>query len=162
MKHIVALLIKYMAISAVLLMVLGIFWEVSVPRVLFISLVITGAAYVIGDLFVLSKYGNTVATIVDFGLSFFGIWVLAYLLTGIDATRSLTASSFWAALLIGIVEVFFHIYMKRMVLQEEEHVLTSPKKYRGTYATEFSDEYIDRSKIRKERLLEKVENHKKE
>lgn len=46
MKHIVALLIKYMAISAVLLIVLGIFWDVSVPRVLFISLVITG-----GDLF---------------------------------------------------------------------------------------------------------------
>lgn len=98
----------------------------------------------------------------DFGLSFFGIWVLAYLLTGIDATRSLTASSFWATLLIGIVEVFFHIYMKRMVLKEEEQVLNSPKKYRGAYATEFSDEYIDRSKIRKEQLLEKVENRKKE
>ncbi len=81
MKHIVALLIKYMAISAVLLIVLGIFWDVSVPRVLFISLVITGATYLIGDLFVLSKYGNTVATIVDFGLSFFrnlGISISSY------------------------------------------------------------------------------------
>ncbi len=62
---------------------------------------------------------------------------------------------FGQRLLIGIVEVFFHIYMKRMVLKEEEQVLNSPKKYRGAYATEFSDEYIDRSKIRKEQLLEK-------
>ncbi|PDZ08205.1 hypothetical protein CON70_29065, partial [Bacillus pseudomycoides] len=63
MKHIVALLIKYTAISAVLLMILGIFQDVSIPRILLISLLITGTAYLIGDLFVLPRYGNMVATI---------------------------------------------------------------------------------------------------
>ncbi len=42
MKHIVALLIKYTAISAVLLMILSIFQGISIPRILFLSLVITG------------------------------------------------------------------------------------------------------------------------
>lgn len=159
MKHVVALLIKYTAISAVLLMILGIFQGISIPRILFISLVITGAAYLIGDLFILPKYGNTVATLVDFGLSFLGIWVLTYLLTDIDLTRNITASSFWAALLIGIVEIFFHIYMKRMVLHEDEDLRPSSNiHHRDKYAMEFSDEYVDHSKIQKVHSPEKVED----
>ncbi|MEH7459664.1 DUF2512 family protein, partial [Bacillus sp. JJ1127] len=94
MNHIVALLIKYTAISAVLLMISGIFQDVSIPRILLISLLITGTAYLIGDLFVLPKYGNMVATIADFGLSFLGIWVLTYLLTDNNFARNIIASSF--------------------------------------------------------------------
>ncbi len=94
MKHIVALLIKYTAISAVLLMILGIFQGISIPRILFISLLITRVAYLIGDLFILPKYGNMVATIADFGLSFVGIWALTYLLTNIHLTRNIGASIF--------------------------------------------------------------------
>ena len=36
MKHIVALLIKYTAVTAVLLVILGIFQGISIPRVLLI------------------------------------------------------------------------------------------------------------------------------
>ncbi|MBJ8206429.1 DUF2512 family protein, partial [Bacillus cereus] len=66
MKHIVALLIKYTAITAVLLIILGIFQDISISRVLLIALFLTGAAYLIGDLFILPKYGNMIATIADF------------------------------------------------------------------------------------------------
>ena len=69
MKHIVALLIKYTAVTAVLLVILGIFQGISIPRVLLISFS-DGAAYLIGDLFILPKYGNMIATMADFGLSF--------------------------------------------------------------------------------------------
>ena len=69
MKHIVALLIKYTAITAVLLIMLSIFQGISIPRVLLISLFLRGA-YLIGDLFILPKYGNMIATMADFGLSF--------------------------------------------------------------------------------------------
>ncbi|MBJ8027390.1 YndM family protein [Bacillus cereus group sp. N21] len=158
MKHIVALLIKYTASSAVLLMILSIFQGVSIPRALFISLVITGVAYLIGDLFILPKYGNTVATIVDFGLSFLGIWVLTYFLTNVNVPRGITAASFWSALLIGVVEILFHIYMKRLVLQEDNHLRVSSNAYHRRYATEFSEEYIDHSKIEKERLSRKMED----
>ncbi|MGG3520857.1 YndM family protein [Bacillus pseudomycoides] len=160
MKHIVALLIKYTAISAVLLMILSIFQGVSIPRALFISLVITGVAYLIGDLFILPKYGNTVATIVDFGLSFLGIWILTYFLTNVNVPRGITAASFWSALLVGVVEILFHIYMKRLVLHEDDQLRGAS--YHKRYATEFSEEYIDHAIIQKKRLSEKVEDRDNE
>ncbi|CAI8844968.1 hypothetical protein COM13_11660 [Bacillus pseudomycoides] len=155
MKHIVALLIKYTAISAVLLMILGIFQDVSIPRILLISLLLTGTAYLIGDLFVLPRYGNMVATIADFGLSFLGIWVLTYFLTDIDLTRNIGFSAFWSALLISIVEIFFHIYMKKAVLHEDEGSRESTNMHHDRYAMEISHEYLNRSEIEKVRSIQK-------
>jgi len=160
MKHIVALLIKYTAITAVLLIILGIFQDISIPRVLLISLLLTGAAYLIGDLFILPKYGNMIATIADFGLSFFGIWFLTYLLTNSDFTRNIGFSSFIAALIIGGIEVFFHIYMKKVVLHEEDTSREHNQIHHDNYAMEMSDEYIDSSTIKKSQF-EKLSNKEK-
>lgn len=161
MKHIVALLIKYTAISAVLLAILGIVQGVSIPKILFISLVITGIAYLIGDLFILPKYGNSIATAIDFGLSFLGIWGLTYLLTAIYPTRVITLLSFWSSLIIGVIEVFFHIYMKRLVLYEDkEDSRKSSVINDNSYAVEFSEEHADYSKIKKMHSPDKMENNK--
>ena len=160
MKHIVALLIKYTAISAVLLMILGIFQDISIPRILFISLVITGGSYLIGDLFILPKYGNMLATIVDVGLSFVGIWALTYLLTNIDLTRNIGASAFFAALLIGVAEIFFHIYMKKVVLHEEEDSRELTNMHHDRYAMEISHEYLNHSEIEKVRCMQKENDTK--
>ncbi|MDP7981297.1 YndM family protein [Bacillus multifaciens] len=158
MKHIVALLIKYTAISAVLLMILGIFQGISIPRILFLSLVITGGSYLIGDLFILPKYGNMVATIVDWGLNFVGIWVLTYLIKDIVLARNIGASAFFAAFLISVAEIFFHIYMKKVVLHEDEDSRESTNMSHNKYAMEISDEYVDYSKINKVHLSRKVED----
>ncbi|MGX5478463.1 YndM family protein [Bacillus thuringiensis] len=152
MKHIVALLIKYTAITAVLLIMLSIFQGISIPRVLLISLFLTGAAYLIGDLFILPKYGNMIATIADLGLSFFGIWLLISLFTDLDATRNIGVSSFIAALIIGGTEVFFHIYMKRLVLHNDDNLKNHNHIRHDKYAMEMSDEYIDSSKINRSKL----------
>ncbi|EJR93989.1 YndM family protein [Bacillus mycoides] len=158
MKHIVALLIKYTAISAVLLMIIGIFQGISIPRILFISLLITGVAYLIGDLFILPKYGNMVATIADLGLSFVGIWALTHFLTNINLTRNIGASAFFAALLIGVAEIFFHIYMKKVVLHANEDSRESTTIGHDKYAMEISDEYVDYSRIKRESPSRKVED----
>ena len=152
MKHIVALLIKYTAITAVLLIMLSIFQGISIPRVLLISLFLTGAAYLIGDLFILPKYGNMIATMADFGLSFFGTWLLTSLFTNLDATRNIGLSSFIAALIIGGTEVFFHIYMKRLVLRNDDKLKNRNHIHHDKYAMEISDEYIDSSTINKSKL----------
>lgn len=152
MKHIVALLIKYTAITAVLLIILSIFKGISIPKVLLISLFLTGAAYLIGDLFILPKYGNMIATIADLGLSFFGIWLLISLFTDLDATRNIGVSSFIAALIIGGTEVFFHIYMKRLVLHNDDNLKNHNHILHDKYAMEMSDEYIDSSKINRSKL----------
>ncbi|MBJ8055982.1 YndM family protein [Bacillus cereus] len=156
MKHIVALLIKYTAISAVLLMILGIFQGISIPRILFISLLITGVSYLIGDLFILPKYGNMVATIADLGLSFVGVWALTYFLTNINLTRNIGVSAFFAALLIGVAEIFFHIYMKKVVLHADEGSRESTTIGHDKYAMEISDEYVDYSRIKRESPSRKV------
>ncbi|KWU61050.1 hypothetical protein AWW70_16810 [Bacillus mycoides] len=158
MKHIVALLIKYTAISAVLLMILGIFQGISIPRILFVSLVITGGSYLIGDLFILPKYGNMVATIADLGLSFVGIWALANLIADINLTRNLEASAFFSAFLIGMAEIFFHIYMKKVVLHKGKDSQESTHMGHDKYAMEISDEYVDYSRIKREHLSRKVED----
>ncbi|MCU5319792.1 YndM family protein [Bacillus cereus] len=152
MKHIVALLIKYTAITAVLLIMLSIFQSISIPRVLLISLFLTGAAYLIGDLFILPKYGNAIATMADFGLGFFGTWLLTSLFTNLDATRNIGLSSFIAALIIGGTEVFFHIYMKRLVLRNDDKLTNHNHIQHNKYAMEMSDEYIDSSTINKSKL----------
>ncbi|GAB6513140.1 YndM family protein [Bacillus thuringiensis] len=152
MKHIVALLIKYTAITAVLLIMLSIFQGISIPRVLLISLFLTGAAYLIGDLFILPKYGNMIATMADFGLSFFGTWLLTSLFTNLDATRNIGLSSFIAALIIGGTEVFFHIYMKRLVLRNDDKLTNHNHIQHNKYAMEMSGEYIDSSKINRSKL----------
>ncbi|MGH1261320.1 YndM family protein [Bacillus cereus] len=152
MKHIVALLIKYTAITAVLLIILSIFQGISIPRVLLISLFLTGAAYLIGDLFILPKYGNMIATMADFGLSFFGTWLLTSLFTNLDATRNIGFSSFLAALIIGGIEVFFHIYMQKLILRNDNELREHNHIPHDKYAMEISDEYMDSSTINKSKL----------
>ncbi|MFY0217361.1 YndM family protein [Bacillus cereus] len=152
MKHFVALLIKYTAVTAVLLVILGIFQGISIPRVLLISLFLTGAAYLIGDLFILPKYGNMIATIADFGLSFFGIWLLTSLFTNLDSTRNIGFSSFLAALIIGGIEVFFHIYMQKLVLRNDNELRERNHIHHDKYAMEMSEEYMDSSTVNKSNL----------
>ena len=160
MKHIVALLIKYTAITAVLLIMLSIFQGISIPRVLLISLFLTGTAYLIGDLFILPKYGNAIATMADFGLSFFGIWLLTSLFTNLDATRNIGFSSFLAALIIGGIEVFFHIYMQKLVLRNDNELREHNHIPHDKYAMEISDEYMDSSTINKSKLEDTPKNKK--
>ena len=160
MKHIVALLIKYTAITTVLLIVLSIFQGISIPRVLLISLFLTGVAYLIGDLFILPKYGNMIATMADFGLTFFGIWLLTSLFTNLDTTRNIGFSSFIATLIIGGIEIFFHIYMKRLVLRNNDELRNHNHIHHDKYAMEMSDEYMDSSTINKSKLKDTSKNKK--
>lgn len=139
-------------------MILGIFQGISIPRILFISLLITGVSYLIGDLFILPKYGNMVATIADFGLSFVGVWALTYFLTNINLTRNIGASVFLAAVLIGMAEIFFHIYMKKVVLHKDKGSRESTTIGYDKYAMEISDEYVDYSRIKREHQSRKVED----
>ncbi|PGK43415.1 hypothetical protein CN907_07845 [Bacillus anthracis] len=152
MKHFVALLIKYTAITAVLLIILSIFKGISIPKVLLISLLLTGAAYLIGDLFILPKYGNMIATMADFGLSFFGIWLLTSLFTNLDVTRNIGLSSFIAALIIGGIEVFFHIYMQKLVLRNDNELREHNHIHHDKYAMEVSEEYMDSSTVNKSKF----------
>ena len=124
MKHMKNLAIKFISILAVLFVILGIFYDMSFGNVLSISVVLTLASYLIGDLLILRKTNNTMATISDFALAFLVIWLMGENLTYGD---SLVMPALIAAAGIALFETFFHKYVSRQIHEANEHQNSSTK-----------------------------------
>lgn len=134
MKHLRALAVKFLASLVLLYIILGLIYDMSFTNVFLISLVLGLASYVIGDLFLLPKTNNTIATLSDFGLAFMIIWILGESLT---YGESLLLASLVSAAGIALFEYFFHKYMAGNVFED------GGREYRNTnyqYQTEASEE----------------------
>src|SRR5699024_11540620 len=106
MKHLKILGIKFVVIAVTVLSIFGVFNDIGLGNLLWISLFTTIITYLIGDLFVFRQLGNVIATLADFGLVFGVLWVLGSLFIGTGfpiLTRALTAAFFIAA-----VGPFYH------------------------------------------------------
>lgn len=112
MKHILAFIIKFAMIAVVLEVVLGYLTDLSIVEILYISLAVTLLAYLLGDLFILDKTNNTVATIADAGLALITIWAFNWII--IDAEISFT-DALIASAALAIGEWLFHKYVRRAV-----------------------------------------------
>ncbi|QDP41026.1 YndM family protein [Radiobacillus deserti] len=144
MKHVKALSIKFLVIAIVLYSVLGILNQASIGNILLISVLVTGVAYVLGDLLILKNFGNLTATIADFGLSFFAVWLLTAAF--IQAEFSISVSLF-AAFLIACSEAVFHVYMQNKVLEVDQDAGFNTE-YVQRLSTEFAEENPDADYIR--------------
>lgn len=136
MKHIKALALKFIATFVLLFIVLGIFYDMSVANIFLITIVLGAAAYLLGDLLILSRTNNTMAAIVDFVLAFFMIWLMGERLTYGD---SLIMPALISAAGITIFEIFFHRYLADNVFPSSEG-----GRYRAdrvSYQTEASEEF---------------------
>lgn len=135
MNHIKALAIKFVSTLVVLFIILGLFYDMAFRNVFWISLVLTVAAYLIGDMLILPRTNNTIATIADFGLAFFVIWLMGDNLT-------YGASVFTPALItaagVAIFEYFFHKYVSNRVINETKNETHQARNLR--YQTEASEE----------------------
>lgn len=114
MKYTIPLLIKFVLITLVLGVVLWMF-GMSFANILYLS-VLTTVLSLIGDLFVLPRYGNVVATLADFAIVFFVVlFGSAFLLGSVDRVG-------WAAItpavLIALTEAFLHKYLRKQVFEE--------------------------------------------
>jgi hypothetical protein len=139
MKHFWALLIKFAVIGTVLFSFLSIFNTASLPVILFISVITTTISYFVGDLYILPKFGNFIATIADFGLSFVLIWLLSALM--INSTGSMVTTTLFIALTIAGVEALFHLYVNTHVNSNSAESVI-PGVYKGDMLmTEFSEEF---------------------
>ncbi|MDC3412321.1 YndM family protein [Aquibacillus sp. 3ASR75-11] len=118
MNHAKAIGIKLIVIGVVLFSILGIFYNATLGNIFIITLLVTGIAYAIGDLYILPRYGNVFATIADFGLAFVSIWLLSSMF--IEANGQIIAASLFASVFIAIGEAVFHIYMKNQVLHNDD------------------------------------------
>ncbi|RNF39553.1 DUF2512 family protein [Planococcus salinus] len=124
MRHLIAFLIKFVMIAAVLLIVLTWIFDVSFVDTLLISLALSAVAYMMGDLLIFLNAGkpsdqttrNSIATFSDFLLAFLVIWFVGQLLTGDMA--QMVAPALISSLVIAAGEWFFHLYMDQKVMPE--------------------------------------------
>jgi len=138
MKHVKALSIKFLIVGVVIFSILSIFESATIMDMLSISLLVTGLAYVIGDLFILPRFGNAVATIADFGLVGLSVWTLSVMFIG---TGPGWVPSFSASFFISLSEILFHAYMKEKIIvkeKRENNVVLFPANRR--LQTEFAEE----------------------
>ncbi|MBO0991796.1 YndM family protein [Bacillus sp. SD088] len=139
MDHLKAITIKFLASLALLYMILGMFYGMSFANVFLITLTLGVVSYLIGDLLILPRTNNSIATAADFGLSLFVIWMMSIALT---TGANLFMMSLVAAVGITIFEYFFHRLMDSEVIGEDENRLNTPSR-NMQYQTEASEELND-------------------
>ncbi|WP_121613087.1 YndM family protein [Mesobacillus foraminis] len=113
MRHLTAMAIKFISSLVLLYVILGLFFGMSFTNVFLITLALGIISYILGDMMILPRTSNTVATLADFGLAFLLIWIMSQNLTYGDNT-------FWpsliAALGVTLFEYFFHKYINKNVV----------------------------------------------
>lgn len=109
MNHVAAFLIKLASSFILLIFILGFLYDMPVANVLIITLILGILSYIVGDLLILPRTSNTIATLSDFGLAMAVIWILSASLANgsniVMFTMSLIASAG-----IALFESFFHKY----------------------------------------------------
>ena len=111
MRHLTALVIKYLMIALVLGVILGLAGGASLSQILVVSAILTVIAYVIGDLMILPATENWIAVAADAAIA----WaVLRYALPLVATGGRLLFS----VIAIGIGEYFFHMYVRESILQK--------------------------------------------
>jgi hypothetical protein len=105
MKHIFAITVKFISILVILYVFLGLNFNLSFSNVVSITAVLTALGYILGDLFLLPRTNNIIATIADFGLAFFVIWFMSRALAN---SNDLLTASLISAAAVAIFEYVYH------------------------------------------------------
>lgn len=108
MKHIYALAIKFLMVSAILEIVLRLSTGLAATEILVISATVTALSYG-GDLLFLPKVFDSLAAIIDAGLSFVIIYMFNYW-SRIEKIGIYDAII--CAVIIGIGELFYHKFLE--------------------------------------------------
>lgn len=133
MEHLKAIILKFVMCTGILWIVLGLFYGVGFGEIVTISVILTVAAYAIGDLLLLRYFNNPIATAADFGLSFLVIWFLGSII--IDVPIPIVTASLISAFLLAVGEWFYHNYLENHIFQYN----TGDE--RTGLATEFAEEH---------------------
>ncbi|MEW6523787.1 MAG: DUF2512 family protein [Bacillota bacterium] len=109
MRHVQALLVKYLMVGSILAIVLPVLGPATFGQGFAVALVVTAGSYIVGDLIVFPEFGNILAAVFDSALVLALIWVSQLLVPGFITTFGAMAV---AAALVGIAEWFFHRYLR--------------------------------------------------
>ncbi|WP_102027928.1 DUF2512 family protein [Salirhabdus sp. Marseille-P4669] len=159
MKHGLALLIKFGLVAIVVFSIFSAFQNVNVWNGLFISIVLVAAAYLLGDLLILRRFGNVTATLADFALSFLVLFFYGIVL-GLPYGHAGNAAAF-SAMFIALGEVLFHFFIQHRLFRESEFTDEDQPHVRQLInkglRTETSDEVFPYDVRRKNEKKEKKE-----
>ncbi len=109
-NHLVAFVVKYLAMATLIGLTLGIMGGASLGQVLYAALILSAVAYVAGDLLVLRATSNTVATIVDA--------LTAWAILRLTLPEAAVGVPLLASIIgVAVVEYFYHLYLKDGVLE---------------------------------------------
>lgn len=136
MDHVKAIATKFVATLAVLYIILGLYYGMTFGYVLLITLVLGTISYFVGDLGILPRTNNAIATLADFGLALATIWIMVSLFTG--STNAFTMALI-PAIAVTIFEYLFHNYMLNIMNGKGKEEL-DPRANSLQYQTEVSDE----------------------
>lgn len=108
-RHVTALLIKLVMLSIISVVLLPIFSRITAGSAFVIALVLTLAAYLAGDLWILHRYGNITATIADVVMAALVIGIADVILNSVITVTT----SGWIIILalIAFGEWYFHKYL---------------------------------------------------
>lgn len=123
MKHISALIVKYIMTAFILEITLLLLTNLTFGRILFISFVVMGISYIIGDQAVLQATNNAIATIVDIALAIIIIYMFNFLLNRNDITLF---STIVASTALGAGEIFFHKIIKTEASDDDHMDMDHP------------------------------------
>lgn len=143
-NHIKSIAIKMVASLVLNFFILGLFFNYSFINVLTLTLILGIVSYILGDLLLLRRTTNTVATASDFALAMLFTW---FFLSNITANNNnLFLASMLTAGGLAVFEWFFHKYLESNVFEDNEPIL---KRTTLKYQTEASEEITPEQKIYK-------------
>lgn len=117
MKHLKALVVKALMIWAILWIVLSGIYDVSFMDSTIVGVIIVVMIYVLGDLVILRKIGNIAVTVADAGAAALILWLY---LTYMDYTNDIWMLVLIPAVLIGVAEWFFRIWLLKADIVPDE------------------------------------------
>ena len=108
MKNFINLIIKLGFTYVVLIIMIPILGKSTWTQTIVLGLILGFLSYIIGDMWVLPKFGNLAAVAVDLGVSVIVIWAMTKGLPHFV----LTSGGIWSiAVVVAIAEWFFHRYL---------------------------------------------------
>ncbi|MFC4402206.1 DUF2512 family protein [Gracilibacillus xinjiangensis] len=116
MNYLKAFGLKFLVSSIVLLSTFTVFYDANIMKVIVSILVITVVSFIVGDILILRKVSNTIATILDLTLHFILVWMLVELLF-YAGTSEILPVSVLTAVLITALEPFVHRLLEHSELE---------------------------------------------
>lgn len=113
MKHVSALLVKFIIVTAIIEVILNMQTYLTFTDILYIALAVTVPGYIIGDLLILPASNNTIAAVADFCLALVTIYMFNSLWNISEISIN---SALISAVVLGVGEWIFHKYLASNVL----------------------------------------------